>query len=90
MKKYISILLIVIFCFSFIGCGSMEKIYDEENYESLTNENGDIGLYSGGRLINRFDNVKILYSSSDSFALWFITKDGKKIYWQGEALIHLK
>ena len=91
MKKLLVGILMVCFMIgSIMSCGFAEKAYDRGNYESLTNEYGDIELYSGGELIKSYKNVKILYSSSDAFALWFTTTDGEKKYWQGEAFIELK
>ena len=74
---------------SLAGCGLIEKAYDKSNYESLTNERGNILMYSGGKCIGNYKNIKIIYSDSNSFALWFETKEGKMIYWQGEAVIKL-
>jgi len=86
----IAVLIAIVYMGSIMSCGYAEKAYDRGNYESLTNERGDIELYSGGELIKSYKNVKILYSSSDTFAMWFKTSDGEKIYWQGEAFIDLK
>ncbi len=83
-------ILVLVFCFYFTGCGRYEKMYDDQNYESLTNEKGNIELYSGGKLITSFTDAKIIYSDSNSFALWIKTSDGDTIYWQGEALIRMK
>lgn len=89
MKKLFVVGLMV--CMMFVmSCGWAERVYDRGNYESITNERGDIELYSGGELVDTYKNIKVIYSSSDSFALWFKTDDGAKIYWQGEARIKLR
>jgi len=81
----------LMFCLMFVmSCGWSEKAYDRGNYENLTYERGDITLYSGGEVIDTYKNIKVIHSSSDTFALWFTTKDGGKIYWQGEARIILR
>ena len=87
MLKLIGFLLVVFLLFS---CGDVERAFDQANYESLTNEHGDMEFYSGGELVKSYKNAKVIYSSSDSFALWIKTEDGKKVYWQGEALINVK
>jgi len=90
MKKLIVGIFMVMVMVVVISCGAAEKIYDRQNYESLTNEYGNIELYSGGVLVKEFKDVQILYSSSDTFALWVIKKNGKKFYWQGEAYVDLR
>ncbi len=73
------------------GCGLWERKVDESNYESLSNERiKHMELYSGGELIKSFDNVKIIYSNSDSYSLWFEDAQGNKHYWQGEAFMDFK
>ena len=80
MKKVLCALLM---CMMVVGCGTAERLYDQENYESLTNETGTISLYSGGVLIDTFENAKVKYASSDSEAIWFIDASGEEKYWQG-------
>ena len=84
------IALIIGMCLTLPSCGQVEKIYENSNYESITNERGDLELYSGGKLIKTLKNGKIIYSDSDSFAMWIKLNDGSKVYWQGEAYIMLK
>ena len=70
------------------GCGQAEKIYEQSNYESLTNERVKaLELYSGGKLVQRYEGAKILYSDADATSLWFEDANGLKHYWQGEALM---
>ena len=70
------------------GCGQAEKIYEQSNYESLTNEKVRVlELYSGGKLVQKYEDAKILYSDADATSLWFLDSTGKKHYWQGEALM---
>ena len=83
--KRLSLLLIAML---FLSCGVAEEIYDEANYESLTNETGDIYVLSGGKIIYTYKNAKIIYSSSDTQAMW-IECDGKKYYLQGDCVIDL-
>ncbi len=75
---------------AFSGCGLVEKYYEEVNYETLTNAKGRIELYSGGKLVKEFKDSKIIYSNSDSEALYFKDSAGKTHYWQGEAYIELE
>ena len=85
MKKIICVLVLML-C---ISCGRFEKIYDDSNYESLTNEYVNIECYSGGVVVKRFNYVKIIYSDADSQSVLFT--DGKeKRYWQGDAYIEIK
>jgi len=82
-----------LFILSFLllsGCGYIEQSCDESNYESLSNESGTIELYSGGMLLSKYENAKIIYSDSNSLAVWFKTSDGKTIYWQGEMKMFVK
>ena len=86
-------ILRILFIASFLllsSCGYIEKSCDESNYESLSNEEGTILLYSGGVLIETHNNADIIYSDADSFAIWFKTEDGIEIYWQGEMKVILK
>lgn len=83
------ILVLLLIAATAAGCGDLEKAYDSANYESLSNEYGDIEVYSGGRMIKNYVNVKILYSSSDTQAL-FIEQGNKKIYIQGDCIINIK
>ncbi len=79
---------------SITGCGDFQ-ITTEQNldYRTLSGRAGDVTLYSGGKIIEEYDNAKIIYSSSDSRALWFSVKtfDGEKkeIFWQGDAKVEL-
>ena len=84
------ILVVLLLVGLLAGCGLFEKAYDRSNYESITNETGDLYLYSGGVLIKTYEDVKILYSNADSFAIFFKTKDGDERYWQGEAEFDMK
>jgi hypothetical protein len=81
MKK-LFIFIVLLFLMS---CGGLESMYDEANYESLVNDYGDLYLYSGGVLIQQFNSVKIIYTSSDTIAIYF-KHEGNIKYWQGEAL----
>lgn len=86
-------ILRILFIASFLllsSCGYIEKSCDNSNYESLSNEEGTIELYSGGILIETYNNIDIIYSDSDSFAIWFKTEGGEVIYWQGEMRVILK
>ena len=84
-----SIFAIVILALFLLSCGQLEREYDKLNYESLTNETGDIFLYSGGVLVGKYRDAKIVYSDSDSRSIWFKHK-GKKYYFQGDCLIKIK
>jgi hypothetical protein len=84
MKKTISVIL---FTIALTGCGVFEKAYDKSNYESLSNESGEISLYSGGVLIARYENATIRYASADSEAVWLTDAKGNNIYWQGHMML---
>lgn len=86
MKKIVCVLALA---FMMSGCGLVEKFYEDTNYESLTNERGDITLYSGGKLLKTYPNCKIIYSDSNSTAIWFKTKEGERRYWQGDMEIKI-
>ena len=72
------------------GCGQMQKFKEQDlHYRTLTGKTGDVILYSGGELVGKYPDAKIIYSSSDTRAIWFRV-NGKDFYWQGDALIELK
>jgi len=83
--KFFAVIIVLL---SVCACGSMEKMYDDENYESLTNEVGTIQVISGGVITHTFKNAKIIYSSSDTQAMWIICNN-KKYYLQGDCIIEL-
>ena len=87
MRKLFFIVLMILFL---SGCGVFEKLFDQANYESLSNEIGTVEMYCGGKLIYTYCDVEILYSDSDSVALWLKLNNGDIVYWQGEAHILLK
>ena len=69
------------------GCGKWRKFKEQDlSYRSLTGKTGHIRLYAAGELIADYPNAEILYSASDSAALW-VKVDDKEVYWQGDALI---
>lgn len=78
----------VVFLCALSSCGSLEKAYDSENYESLTNETGDIYVLSGGKVMYEYKNAKIIYSSSDTQAMW-IKCNKNEYYLQGDLVIKL-
>ena len=82
-------LLLFISMIFLIGCGTMEQAYDKQNYESLTNETGTVHVYSGGIEIATYENATVIYSSSDTQAMWIETKDGNTKYLQGDCIIDL-
>ena len=88
MKKSIFIIFVIITCCSLYSCGTIEKMYDQGNYESLTNEKGIIELYSGGKLVRTLVG-KVVYSSSDSLAMYIQLNTGEHVYWQGEAFMKI-
>jgi hypothetical protein len=88
MCDKVKCMLVAIGLFCLCACGTGEKIYDSQNYESLTNEVGTIYVLSGGKITHTFEDAKILYSSSDTQAMWVICK-GKNYYLQGNCVIEL-
>ncbi|MBI2044691.1 hypothetical protein HYT23_01395 [Candidatus Pacearchaeota archaeon] len=87
-SKLINLALVGAVATTISGCGYWESTVDEANYESLSNERiKHMELYSGGKMIKNFDNIKIIYSNSDSYSLWFEDSQGNKHYWQGEAFM---
>lgn len=91
MKKQLIISFILFFLLFplFQGCGGCHKWKERViDYETLSGKEGELFLYSGGVLIERFSKVEIIYSSSDTESFIFEIKiNGKKQkrYWQGEA-----
>jgi hypothetical protein len=79
MKNLFNIFMVVLLATIMTGCGSCEKMYDKANYESLTNEPGELTLWSGGKVMAHFSNVEIVYSASDSDALYFVDIKGSDI-----------
>ena len=86
MKKLLFLLSVTLILSS---CGFVENFYDGANYESLTNEVGDVYVLSGGKVMFTYKNAKILYSSSDTQAMWILYK-GQKYYLQGDCVIELQ
>jgi len=83
-------LILIGVCVLFLsGCGWFEGMYDDANYESLTNEKGTIEFISGGKIMYQYKNAKIKYSSADTDAIWFKTADGQEKYIQPGVIIHL-
>jgi len=81
MKKA-AIFMALLFC---LGCGALEQTYDSANYESITNETGVIGVYSGGKKVATYAG-KVLYASADTSAM-FIQTGTKTLYVQADCLI---
>jgi len=82
----------ICFIISFLlltSCGHLENMCDEANYESLSSEEGTIELISCGEVIATYLNAEVIYSSSDTMALWFEDSDGRVIYWQGDVRIFI-
>lgn len=88
MKK-LMIICAVVCVMAISGCGWLEGMYDNANYESLTNEKGKIEIFSGGEVLYSFPGAKVKYSSSDTDAVWFTTKDGRDVYAQPGLVIFL-
>ena len=85
MNKLFNIFIIFIVLILFSGCGWFESMYDEGNYESITNETGILTLWNGGKIMASFSKAKVIYSASDSDAMYFedipgctiVLRDGK-------------
>lgn len=73
MKK---VLIIFVSAVLLTACGQCSRIYDNSNYESITNESGELVLWSGGEIMAKFYNVDIVYSSADSDAMYFKVING--------------
>lgn len=86
MKKLLIIIAAAVF---FTSCGQFERLYDMSNYESLTNEKGNIAFYSGGKLIKSYNNATVIYSDADSSAMFIETSEGKEVFLQGDVIIEL-
>jgi len=88
--KWWELFIILIFlCVTFSSCGIIENMYEGLNYESLTNEKGDIYVFSGGKVVRTYENSKVIYSSSDTEAM-LIKCNGKEHYLQGTIVIDLE
>jgi hypothetical protein len=71
------------------GCGKWRKFKEQDlSYKSLIGRTGRIRLYAAGEIVADYPKAQILYSSSDSGALWLKINE-KEIYWQGDAFIEL-
>lgn len=92
MKKIILLfgMCLVLLSSGMMGCGILENMYDNVNYESLSDERGDIKIISGGKTVFEFQNIKIKYSNADTQAMFFTTSDGKDMYWQDGLLMEIK
>jgi len=89
MKK----ILVFITCFmivGIVGCGTAEQIYDRQNYESITNERGDMVVVSGGDTLATYLDCKVIYADANSQAIWIKTLEGKEIYIQGDVIFTMK
>ena len=95
MKSYMSfIIIIIILALIVVGigkCGPVQKLWDTLNYKSITGEVGNITLIHPGGEKEVYENVKIIYSDADSYAIQFRAEDAEKdTYWQGVAKFELK
>jgi hypothetical protein len=81
MNRLFNIFIVIILATIMTGCGSYDnaKMYDKTNYESITNENGILTLWSGGKIMAVFPEMEIDYSPADSDALYFTDKKGSSI-----------
>lgn len=89
-KLLITLLILGVSIGLSIGCGKVEKIYDNYNYESITNEKGELSVISGGKIVAMYPNCKIIYSDSNTNALFIETNDGEEVYIQGDIIFELK
>ncbi len=71
-----------------LSCGFVESWYDGAQYESLTNEKVNIVFISGGQIIKTYDNAKVIYTNSDSQAMWIKHKK-KTWYLQGDLIVEV-
>lgn len=71
------------------GCAWIDSMKESVHYRTITGKKCDIQLYSGGELVNKYENAKIVYSSTDSRTLLF-ESERKRFYWQGDALVEIK
>ena len=74
----------------FSSCGTIEQLYDKQNYESITNEKGNLYMISGGDTVATYLNCKIKYADANSQATWIETSDDKEVYIQGDVIFNLK
>jgi hypothetical protein len=77
--KTINVILVILLAVIMTGCGSCEKFFDKQNYESITNESGNLTLWNGGQVMAVFPEMTIVYSAADSDALYFQDKKGSNI-----------
>ena len=83
MNKLFNIFIIFIVLILFSGCGWFESMYDEGNYESITNDAGTLTLWSGGKIMAIFHEMTVIYSAADSDALYFKDKKHSVITLRG-------
>ncbi len=81
--KLTNIILYLLLAVVITGCGTCEKYYDDDNYESNTNEHGILTLWSGSRIMAIFSAATIIYSASDSEAMYFKDKKGSAVVLRG-------
>ena len=89
MKNVIKLLMVLFILTITSSCGLLESFYDGANYESLTNETGTVYFYSGGKLVNTYPGATVIYSSSDTQAMWIEWND-KDYYLQGDVIIDIE
>jgi hypothetical protein len=87
MKKFMLLALTV---FMFSGCGFVEAFYDNANYESITNERGDIYMISGGDTTAVYLDCKVKYADANSQAVWITDSEGEEHYVQGDLIFDMK
>lgn len=79
MNKLFIFFVVVILVTLMTGCGGCERMYDKANYESITNDIGELTLWNGGEVMAYFSAVKITYSAADSDAMYFEDVLGSRI-----------
>ncbi len=89
MQRLWLILVLLLAMFAISGCGGCERLLDGWNYESLSNETANVEVLSGGQVLRKYENVKIIYADADTQTLSIRTKEGKFFYLQGDLIVEV-
>lgn len=87
MKQILALVLIVMLLLSISGCGWWERKAEELSYRTPTGKTADVYYIQCGDTIEAYIGAKIIYSSSDSDALWIEDQNGNEHYLQGSVIL---
>jgi len=79
MNKLFIFFMVAILATLITSCGTIEKAYEKQNFETITNDTGELTLWNGGKVMAYFSKIKVTYSASDSDAMYFKDVPGYRI-----------